>query len=578
MVSSDTYSFTASEVQAKQSEIKAQHRVKRLIQRLSDTMAAESARGHALAQQHRAVQAEAEAHTSAPAVPPWSQAALRNIDYKNTRLHELGGAVLVERNGDKDKNTCNEAAETAAELQIRMAQAAEHRRRIAVDQHAASQARGQTAANQDRLQFKAQQTQIQLEAAQQAQRAQQIKALDAKPPPSLGMRCDGLHAQQQLQRHFEAQFLHKPKDFKAKLLNQQQQQQTRTGSSNAGLHWMACMPAARLQKEPVTHPSGKGKPEAQRDTELEHRRQVPMPTKRQPSLVAGGVKGKAIQSRYQLGESQPCLQEDTSAEDALAEELQEAIAEARSHQSMAAQQRKPQPHYQAHPDAVHHSGAVPAAKASDLPLAPVDWKLPYTAELHDQTAALLSSLTTSVDWDLSAADAQLHRQLDAADKSGPGLASAAMPASDLASITSLSEFSTLPGINSMEAVAAVDRVRQGQGRAARAAGRHSPSSYASSGLLSSRSQHSGTGTLKQSKGHGLSSTDIPSKTGSRKGSHRAGHATVRSQSDHSFSHQLTNNFPASFLPTVVFPIFFIIACREQRRLSWSGSHSWESGS
>lgn len=234
-VSSDTYSFTASEVQAKQSEIKAQHRVKRLIQvrwqekqhaqlkrqqykenyqelavleqtslsqawqnesrqslhelqqqlstslakaghgqraaqaashtasllaaqrtadraaqlqlakqrfahalqlrhaeqtaavnadvtrlqRLSDTMAAESARGHALAQQHRAVQAEAEAHTSAPAVPPWSQAALRNIDYKNTRLHELGGAVLVERNGDKDKNTCNEAAETAAELQIR---------------------------------------------------------------------------------------------------------------------------------------------------------------------------------------------------------------------------------------------------------------------------------------------------------------------------------------------------------------------------------------------------------------------------------------------------------------------------
>ncbi|KAA6417923.1 MAG: hypothetical protein FRX49_12081 [Trebouxia sp. A1-2] len=947
MVSSDTYSFTASEVQAKQSEIKAQHRVKRLIQvrwqekqhaqlkrqqykenyqelavleqtslsqawqnesrqslhelqqqlstslakaghgqraaqaashtasllaaqrtadraaqlqlakqrfahalqlrhaeqtaavnadvtrlqRLSDTMAAESARGHALAQQHRAVQAEAEAHTSAPAVPPWSQAALRNIDYKNTRLHELGGAVLVERNGDKDKNTCNEAAETAAELQIRMAQAAEHRRRIAVDQHAASQARGQTAANQDRLQFKAQQTQIQLEAAQQAQRAQQIKALDAKPPPSLGMRCDGLHAQQQLQRHFEAQFLHKPKDFKAKLLNQQQQQQTRTGSSNAGLHWMACMPAARLQKEPVTHPSGKGKPEAQRDTELEHRRQVPMPTKRQPSLVAGGVKGKAIQSRYQLGESQPCLQEDTSAEDALAEELQEAIAEARSHQSMAAQQRKPQPHYQAHPDAVQydplsrrmaepstvpaashtavlrrhtppgnsdltpdslsmhsmttcddisvshgqsyaepseeellqwqpvlpakiaqaaansvrtamskpngvatfptkkafltaavklpttslqaaaadgslgrigrpvltadvsaavskgpfstcsklagpqtalastpvrpgpksdqiqtaalsmravqehalhrgtasaalsasaampslassysmssiphawhaqplrpqsslpvlpcsssvsreaaaasaavpaasmsasvdsdwlaadtqqhtdsvsswsscasdahllrhstasiattsltadaadaiippacavtsHSGAVPAAKASDLPLAPVDWKLPYTAELHDQTAALLSSLTTSVDWDLSAADAQLHRQLDAADKSGPGLASAAMPASDLASITSLSEFSTLPGINSMEAVAAVDRVRQGQGRAARAAGRHSPSSYASSGLLSSRSQHSGTGTLKQSKGHGLSSTDIPSKSAS----------------------------------------------------------------
>ncbi len=73
-------------------------------------------------------------------------------------------------------------------LSCSMAQAAEHRGRIAVDQHAASQARGQAAANQDRLQFKAQQTQVQLEVAQQAQRAQQIKALTAKPPPSLGMR------------------------------------------------------------------------------------------------------------------------------------------------------------------------------------------------------------------------------------------------------------------------------------------------------------------------------------------------------------------------------------------------------
>ncbi len=69
-----------------------------------------------------------------------------------------------------------------------MAQAAEHRRRIAVDQQAASQARGQAATHQDRLQLKAQQTQVQLEVAQQAQRAQQIKALTAKPPPSLGMR------------------------------------------------------------------------------------------------------------------------------------------------------------------------------------------------------------------------------------------------------------------------------------------------------------------------------------------------------------------------------------------------------
>ena len=55
--------------------------------------------------------------------------------------------------------------------------------------------------------------------------------------------------------------------------------------------------------------AGKGKLAAQRDTELEHRRQVPVPTERQPSLVAGGVKAKAAQSRYQLAESQPCSQE-----------------------------------------------------------------------------------------------------------------------------------------------------------------------------------------------------------------------------------------------------------------------------
>ena len=138
-----------------------------------------------------------------------------------------------------------------------------------------------------------------------------------------------------------------------------------------------------------------------------------------------------------------------------------------------------------------HSDAVTADEASDLPLAPVDWKLLNTAELHSQTAALLSSLTTPLDWDLSTADAQLHKQLDAADLSATGLASAAVPASDLTSMTSLSEFHTLPGINSMEAVAAADRVRQGQGQATRAVGRQSPSSSASSGLLSSHSRRSG---------------------------------------------------------------------------------------
>ena len=138
-----------------------------------------------------------------------------------------------------------------------------------------------------------------------------------------------------------------------------------------------------------------------------------------------------------------------------------------------------------------HCGAVTADEASDLPLAPVDWKLLDTAELHNQTAALLSSLTTSLDWDLSNADAKLHRQLDAADISATGLVSAAVPASNLTGMTSLSEFHTLPDANSMEAVAAADRVRQGQGLAAGSGGRRSPSSSASSGLLSSHSQRSG---------------------------------------------------------------------------------------
>ena len=141
-----------------------------------------------------------------------------------------------------------------------------------------------------------------------------------------------------------------------------------------------------------------------------------------------------------------------------------------------------------------HSGAVPAVEALNLPLAPVDWKLLDTAELHNCTAALLSSLSNSLDWDLSAADAQLHRQLDAADMSGTGLASVGVPASDLASMTSLSESHTLLGINSMSAAAAAaaaDKVTQGQGQAARADGRHSPYSSASSGLLSSHSQRSG---------------------------------------------------------------------------------------
>lgn len=96
------------------------------LQRLSETKAAESMRAHALAQQHRAVQAEADANQAAPADTAWNEAALRHIDYKQTRLHELGSIVVVERNNDRGRATCNEAAETAAELQKRQVLLVKH--------------------------------------------------------------------------------------------------------------------------------------------------------------------------------------------------------------------------------------------------------------------------------------------------------------------------------------------------------------------------------------------------------------------------------------------------------------------
>ena len=89
------------------------------LQRISDTKAAESARAHALAQQHRAVQAEEEANSASAANPAWNEAAMRNIDCRHTRLHELGSAMIVERNLDKGATGLNEAAETAARHQAR---------------------------------------------------------------------------------------------------------------------------------------------------------------------------------------------------------------------------------------------------------------------------------------------------------------------------------------------------------------------------------------------------------------------------------------------------------------------------
>ena len=88
------------------------------FQRMNDTKTAESARAHALAQHHRAVQNEAEANSTTSLGTTWNEAALRNIDYKHSRLHELGGAVIVERNNDRGKAECVGAAETAAELQV----------------------------------------------------------------------------------------------------------------------------------------------------------------------------------------------------------------------------------------------------------------------------------------------------------------------------------------------------------------------------------------------------------------------------------------------------------------------------
>ena len=72
---------------------------------------------------------------------------------------------------------------------------------------------------------------------------------------NLMCRCANVHAQQQLQQQFEAQFLHKPRDLKAKLKSQLQQQAP-AGKHNAELHWTSCMPGARLQREHLPRNAG----------------------------------------------------------------------------------------------------------------------------------------------------------------------------------------------------------------------------------------------------------------------------------------------------------------------------------
>lgn len=89
------------------------------LQRITDTKAAESHRAHALAQQHRAVLADAALNNTPPANASWNDAVLQNIDYRQTRLHELGTAALVQRNKSKGADTHNGAADAAVLVQAR---------------------------------------------------------------------------------------------------------------------------------------------------------------------------------------------------------------------------------------------------------------------------------------------------------------------------------------------------------------------------------------------------------------------------------------------------------------------------
>lgn len=87
------------------------------LQRMTDIKAAESQRAHALAQQHRAIQAEAALNSIPTADSTWNDAVLQNIDYRQTRLHELGPAALVQRNKDKGDVHHDAAANAAAAMQ-----------------------------------------------------------------------------------------------------------------------------------------------------------------------------------------------------------------------------------------------------------------------------------------------------------------------------------------------------------------------------------------------------------------------------------------------------------------------------
>lgn len=176
------------------------------------------------------------------------------------------------------------------------------------------------------------------------------------------------------------------------------------------------------------------------------------------------------------------------------------------------------------PQVAGTGNGVSGSSVDGLGVAPatlLDWQLLNTAELQSQTAALLSSLTMSLDLDQSATDAhgdrslpqqsgtvahapgesrslsitdsQPHGRLGDVDmlppSSATGLGSLTLPTSETASLLSSAELWPLSGIKAAEAAAAADRA--GQKPSDGAIGWHSRASSASSARLSSAGQASG---------------------------------------------------------------------------------------
>ena len=136
--------------------------------------------------------------------------------------------------------------------------------------------------------------------------------------------------------------------------------------------------------------------------------------------------------------------------------------------------------------------AVTASHALDMPLASLtDWKKLDATELQSQTAALLSSVTTSLDWDLVATDAQLHGDLAhraaAEAQSHRHLDRTALLTHSSEPLSHTALLSASLGTSDIDhSEAAAARWSQGPGQFSRAVAQHSLALSASSaGLLSS---------------------------------------------------------------------------------------------